>query len=131
MSPSIHKQIITQSFSNIPLCSNIQKSTFPHQPGLCWQMVESRIHYVKQKNGRNMICRAFLQRRYSKNPLPRKSRREFADRSSDVKAPSCEASSNFTQNCEPLDRTDHEHQLIPTIFKRIFPYCSFFSFMVQ
>ena len=32
MSPSIHKQIITQSFSNIPLCSNIQKSTFPHQP---------------------------------------------------------------------------------------------------
>ena len=32
MSPSIHKQIITQSFSNIPLCSNIQESTFPHQP---------------------------------------------------------------------------------------------------
>ena len=32
MSPSIHKQIITQSFSNIPLCSNIQQSTFPHQP---------------------------------------------------------------------------------------------------
>ena len=32
MSPSIHKQIITQSFSNIPLCSNIQHSTFPHQP---------------------------------------------------------------------------------------------------
>ena len=32
MSPSIHKQIIPQSFSNIPLCSNIQKSTFPHQP---------------------------------------------------------------------------------------------------
>ena len=32
MSPSIHKQILTQSFSNIPLCSNIQKSTFPHQP---------------------------------------------------------------------------------------------------
>ena len=30
--PSIHKQIMTQSFSNIPLCSNIQKSTFPHQP---------------------------------------------------------------------------------------------------
>ena len=30
--PPIHKQIITQSFSNIPLCSNIQKSTFPHQP---------------------------------------------------------------------------------------------------
>ena len=30
--PSIHKQIITQSFSNIPLCSNIQHSTFPHQP---------------------------------------------------------------------------------------------------
>ena len=29
ISPSIHKQIITQSFSNIPLCSNIQKSTFP------------------------------------------------------------------------------------------------------
>ena len=55
----------------------------------------------------------------------------FADRSSDVKAPSCEASSNFTQTCEPLDRTDHEHQLIPTIFKRIFPYCSFILFMVQ
>lgn len=33
----------------------------------------------------------------------------FADRSSDVKAPSCEASSNFIQTCEPLDRTDHEH----------------------
>ena len=32
MSPSIHKQIIIQSFSNIRLCSNIQKSTFPHQP---------------------------------------------------------------------------------------------------
>ena len=32
MSPSIHKRIITQSFSNIPLCSNIQQSTFPHQP---------------------------------------------------------------------------------------------------
>ena len=32
MSPSIHKQMMTQSFSNIPLCSNIQKSTFPHQP---------------------------------------------------------------------------------------------------
>ena len=32
MSPSIHKQIIIQSFSNIPLCSNIQQSTFPHQP---------------------------------------------------------------------------------------------------
>ena len=32
MSPSIHKQIMTQSFSNIPLCSNIQQSTFPHQP---------------------------------------------------------------------------------------------------
>ena len=30
--PSIHKQIITQSFSNIPPCSNIQESTFPHQP---------------------------------------------------------------------------------------------------
>ena len=32
MSPSIHNQIMTQSFSNIPLCSNIQQSTFPHQP---------------------------------------------------------------------------------------------------
>ena len=55
----------------------------------------------------------------------------FADRFSDVKAPSCEASSKFTQTCEPLDCTNHEHQLISTIFKRIFPCCSFFLFMVQ
>ena len=66
MSPSIHKQIITQSFSNIPLCSNIQKSTFPHQPGLCWQMVESRIHYVKQKEWQEYDTPCFfIKRRYA------------------------------------------------------------------
>ena len=72
MSPSIHKQILTQSFSNIPLCANIQKSTFPHQPGLCWQMVESRIHYVKQKEWQEYDTSCFFIKEIFEESTPSK-----------------------------------------------------------
>ena len=51
--PSIHKQIITQSFSNIPLCSNIQHFYFPHQPTKTGQ--STRTELVKSKRFHNFI----------------------------------------------------------------------------